>query len=157
MHVEFLCNRYIHRLRHFKGALVNCLYSFFVLICPTGFLNYQSGPTEGSGTMTEPSLFWTLFQTGFCALIGIFCLWGGLAYIRDYLRGSSDLDSFWGATYIVLGCLFITIGCGIAFTDAFKSNVAALAKTYKERPELCKTLVSPSECLPPNQSNGGTK
>ena len=75
--------------------------------------------------MTEPSLFWTLFQTGFCALIGIFC--------------------FWGATYIVLGCLFITIGCGIAFTDAFKSNVAALAKTYKERPELCKTLVSPSE------------
>ena len=107
--------------------------------------------------MTEPSLFWTSFQTGFCALIGIFCLWGGLAYIRDYLRGSSDLDSFWGATYIVLGCLFITIGCGIAFTDAFKSNVAALAKTYKERPELCKTLVSPSECLPPNQSNGGTK
>lgn len=119
--------------------------------------NYRTGRAEGSGAMTEPSLFWTLFQTGFCALIGIFCLWGGLAYIRDYLRGSSDLDSFWGATYIVLGCLFITIGCGTAFTDAFKSNVAALAKTYKERPELCKTLVSPSECQSPNQNSGGTK
>lgn len=49
--------------------------------------------------MTEPSLFWTLFQTGLCALIGIFCLCGGLAYIRDYLQGSSDTANFWG------GCL----------------------------------------------------
>lgn len=107
--------------------------------------------------MTEPSLFWTLFQTGLCALIGISCLCGGLAYIRDYLQGSSDTANFWGAAYIALGCLCITVGCVTAFTDAVKSNVVALAKTYKERPELCKTLVSPSECQSPNQNNGGTK
>lgn len=107
--------------------------------------------------MTEPSLFWTLFQTGLCSLIGIFCLCGGLAYIRDYLQGSSDTANFLGAAYIAFGCLFITLGCGIAFTDAFKSNVAALAKAYKERPELCEALVPPSACLPSNQNNGGTK
>ena len=107
--------------------------------------------------MTEPSLFWTLFQTGLCSLLGIFCLCGGLVYTKEYLQGSSDSANFWGAAYIALGCLFITTGCVTAFTDAVKSNVAALAKTYKERPELCKTLVSPSECLSPNQNNGGTK
>ena len=109
--------------------------------------------------MTEPSLLWTFIRIGICSLIGIFCLCGGLLRIKEYLRGNSDSDfsNFWGAAYIALGCFFITTGCVIAFTDAVKSNVVAIAKTYKERPELCKALVSPSECLPPNQNNGGTK